>query len=126
MTGRPPQDEILVAGLDDGVHPDVDVVLRSDLAGDGAAREVPLEPVLARCDEVLGELLSKPLVQVGDISRHGLPPRAGGMPDIIAQISEDWSVLGGRPNLGEVAWLCNTEAGDARARQALAGKPTAP
>lgn len=69
---------------------------------------------------VVRELLQSGLMQVGDLARDGFHPWQLALGESVARIEDEWVALGRRPAVGEICWLHNTEAGNAKARSSIA------
>jgi hypothetical protein len=54
-------------------------------------------------------------MEAGDVTHSGFVAWELSPDDAVARITQSWDELSGLPDLGEVCWLSNTEAGDERA-----------
>ncbi len=66
--------------------------------------------------ETIRTVLREGLMTAGDVTHAGFCPWNISGEQAIERIERDWTALGRGPNLGEICWLSNTPAGDARAK----------
>lgn len=102
-------DELVVRGADDWVMA-ADVAWIAKSVG-GASDEEVAEVSIALIEEVM----RRSLMQVGDVTEAGFFEWDLSLEEALDRVSREWRALGRAPDLGEVCWLANTEAGDARA-----------
>lgn len=74
------------------------------------------QEIRALAVEVIRRLLQDRLIAVGDVTEDGFRAWDVSDDDALLRIEREWLALGRLPNLGEVCWLSNTEAGDDFAR----------
>jgi hypothetical protein len=114
MNTYAPEDEILARGQADWVHFAEALWLVnkwSSATGLNTRRELI---------RILRSLLSEGLIEIGTVSKDaGFRPWVLTENQIIDRVLEDWDSLGRNPLPGDVCWLANTPAGDARAEELL-------
>jgi hypothetical protein len=114
-------DEMLVSGLRDWVQASEVASLSMEVGGASTDSEIRTLSLT-----VIRDALEQGLMTVGDLTREGFTPWGGEGEAAIHRVEASWLDLGRGPNLGEVCWLCNTDAGDIRANQVLAGRREEP
>lgn len=102
-------DELLLRGADDWV-PAAEVAWVAKSTGGAASDEEVLDTSIA----AIRHVVMNGLMEVGDVTDGGffawdMDPRGA-----VEKVARDWRALGRSPDLGEVCWLANTPAGDAR------------
>ncbi len=110
MTTRRMIDELLVLGVDDWVMA-ADVAWLAKSIGGAASDEDVLDLAIA----VIEEVVTRALMQIGDVTDGGFFEWDVSAQDAVERVAREWRALGRSPDLGEVCWLANTPAGDARA-----------
>jgi hypothetical protein len=55
-------------------------------------------------------------MNAGDVTLDGFKDWDTAPNEVLERVEREWVALGRAPNLGEICWLSNTEAGDKRAR----------
>jgi hypothetical protein len=105
-------DEILNRGLDDWVHAAELVFVAISVGGavtDAEIRDLSIE--------ILRKVIKEGLMEVGDLTTQGF--HAWDLPadEALDRIEREWNALGRPPDIAEICWLSNTEAGDKRAHQ---------
>ncbi|MDH6109605.1 hypothetical protein P3T36_000376 [Kitasatospora sp. MAP12-15] len=101
--------EVLVEGLDDWVS--VIALVRYSMESEPDNFE-------KLTSDILGELLGDGLVAVGDLGETGFERRPGNAEDNARRVLRELKEGSWNPPDGG-CWLCNTDAGDARARLLL-------
>jgi hypothetical protein len=105
--------ELLIAGSDDWVYLAEALRIIESVNAEAAldVKQLTLE--------VLGEVVQRGLMEVGDLPGQGcrlklwpLTPQ-----ECLARIEREWDALGRSPSLGEICWLQNTDKGDALGEQ---------
>ena len=106
--------DILRRGLDDYIG------LWEILRADGRLAHPVDSDRVERVLGAIGELIDKGYAVPGaPIRFDGFEPWPLGPSEAIARIRRDWDTLGREPNVGEVVWLANTEAGNRLVRETL-------
>jgi hypothetical protein len=108
-------DELLARGADDWVTAaEVAWIARSvgDASTDGDVLEVSVDVIRA--------VLTDGLMDAGDVTDGGFFEWGLSPAESVRRIEQAWLLLGRLPNLGEVCWLSNTTAGQARAERVMA------
>ena len=106
-------DNILSEGLDDWIQASEVVSAIVGAGGPHLAKDVP-----SICRAVVGKVLALGLMQIGDVVEDGgFIPWELEQDAALAKFDDEWNRLKGLPDLGEVCWLSNTKAGDARANR---------
>lgn len=103
-------DDLLLRGSDDWVTAAEVAWLAKSVGGattDEEIREVALSAIK--------EVVMRGLMQVGDVTDDGFFEWDRSPEDSLEAVAQEWRALGRLPDLGEVCWLANTPAGDARA-----------
>lgn len=103
-------DELLIRGVDDWVTAADVAWLAKSVAG--ATSD---EDVLDVATTIIKEVMNEGLMQVGDVTDGGFFEWDLSPEDALERVIREWRTLGRSPDLGEVCWLANTPAGDARA-----------
>lgn len=102
---------LLAEGLADWIHlSDIDWFVRREFP------EVPEAGIPRLAAEVIRELISEGLVEVGDVTQAGFTAWVGPVDASVGRIEAEWLALGRPPIPGDVCWLANTEIGDERTR----------
>ena len=103
-------DELVVAGADDWVTA-AEVAWIAKSMGSATT----LHEIKALSVELMHAVLAAGLMEAGDVTDGGflaweVPPE-----EAVARIERSWEQLGRLPNIGDVCWLANTDAGNRRA-----------
>jgi len=108
-------EDFLIYGLDDWIHV-------SAVAGNIVRRVVEdAEDRRAVAIGLMASAVCRGLVQAGEIVDGKFAPWALDPDRAVAHITDQWmKIEAGEERPGDVVWLCNTEAGDALAQNALA------
>jgi hypothetical protein len=108
-------DELLIRGIDDWVTAsEVAWIAKSKGKAETDDSVTQLSLDLIRAALLAG------LMKAGDVTDGGFFAWETGPEESGVRIQREWKELGHLPDLGDVCWLANTEAGDDRAR-AIAG-----
>ena len=103
-------DELLIQGADDWVMAaDVAWLAKSVV---GAMSD---EEVLDIATTVINEVVTAGLMQIGDVTDGGFFEWDLPTGEVVERVAREWRALGRLPDVGEICWLANTTAGDARA-----------
>jgi hypothetical protein len=111
--------DVLRRGLDDWIQA-AEVVSVAISIG-GASTEVDQRTLSL---EIIRNVVENRLMTVGDVTGDGFHGWDLSEHDALVRIEREWLALGRRPNLGEICWLSNTEAGDDFARAVHEMSPT--
>ena len=105
-------EEVLLHGLDDWVQ-------AADIVGLIVEAGVPCrsDGIWPLYRSVISVVLSEGLMDIGDVSEDGFKSWKLDSDAALSKLDTEWARLDGLPDLGEVCWLSNTEAGDAQANQ---------
>lgn len=104
-------DQLLLRGSDDWVTA-ADVAWVAKSVGGATSDHEIQELALAAITEVV----TRGLMQVGDVTDGGFFEWEETPDEALETVARAWRALGRSPDLGEVCWLANTPAGDARAQ----------
>ncbi len=107
-------EDLLARGVDDWI----DLGLVVDVAGRGGATSN--EALTGLAIGLVSTVVVEGLMQPGSVADGAFEPWATGTGEAVARIVREWLAIG-TPNLrpGDIAWLCNSDAGDARGRAVL-------
>ena len=111
MTDNRLLDELLLRGLDDWVMA-AEVASLARSVG-GAATDTEVRDMAV---EAISAVVEDGLMQVGDVSDGGFFEWDMKPEDAVQRVASEWRALQRSPDIGEVCWLSNTPAGDARAK----------
>lgn len=106
-------DELLIRGADDWLTAsEVAWIAKSkgNAETEGAISQLSINLIRA--------VLRSGLMEAGDVTDGGFFAWATSPEESATRIERAWQELGRLPDLGDVCWLANTEAGDDRARAA--------
>jgi hypothetical protein len=103
-------DELVVRGADDWVTA-AEVAWVAKSAGKAKADD----DIKALSLDIINTVLQAGLMRAGDVTDGGFFAWDISPSDASGRIERAWEQLGRLPNLGEVCWLANTEAGHERA-----------
>ena len=112
MKTIPCVDEILVRGLDDWIQA-AEVAYVSRLCG----KVKTLDDTRNLSIDVIGELLKRHLVEIGDVSDDGFKAWDISEVSAVEKVEASWRNLTRGPELGELFWLNLTESGQRLATQ---------
>ena len=73
--------------------------------------------VQSKTIEVIGDLLRKGLIEVGNPNGPTFEPISDSLEETIAFIEREWDKLGKTPNIGDLCWVRATSAGEQLARE---------
>lgn len=104
-------DELLIRGADDWVTA-AEVAWVAKSSG-GAETNDGIRTLSLK---LIQDVLVAGLMEAGDVTDQGFFGWGESPIEATARIQHSWEQLHGVPNLGEVCWLANTEAGNQRAR----------
>lgn len=100
-------DDVLARGIDDWI----DLGLVIDIARRAAPSSEEARTLLAI--GIVSTVLIEGLMLAGTVSEGSFLPWKSSPSDAAMQIVREWRDVGNRPlRPGEIAWLCNTDAGD--------------
>lgn len=105
-------DAVLLAGLDDWIQAAEVASLAMEVGGTSTGSDIRRLSVAVIRAAALGGLM-----RVGDLTEDGFVPWRHEPEAAVCAVEEAWLDLGRGPDLGEICWLDNTDAGDARAIQ---------
>lgn len=108
-------DELIIRGIDDWV--DAAEVASIAMNTGGARSPDDIRDLSLR---TIRHVVEAGLAEIGEVTVHDgyrkwdMPPEAA-----LERVEREWLALGRGPDLGELCWLCNTQAGDERGRLLL-------
>ncbi len=104
-------DGLLLRGADDWVMA-TDVAWITKSAG-GATTD---EQILETAVRIIGIVVDQGLMKIGDVTGGGFFEWDLSPDEAVEKVEREWRALGRLPDLGDVCWLANTDAGDDRAK----------
>jgi hypothetical protein len=113
MANEPLIDELLIRGADDWITAS-EVAWIAKSKGEAGTEESITELSVG----LIRAVLLSGLMEAGDVTDAGFFAWETASAESAARIERAWKELGHLPDIGDVCWLANTEAGDDRARAA--------
>ena len=112
-------EDVIKRGLEDWVQA-TEIAAVSRAIGNVSAEASVIDLSL----RTIRAVVARELMTIGDVNHDGFQAWDLEIEVALARVERAWIALGRDPRLGEICWLCNTNAGDERARTALALQQT--
>jgi hypothetical protein len=69
--------------------------------------------------ELIREVVQHGLMEIGEVAADAFRKCPLSPEEALSRVTREWMPLSGLPDLGDVCWLCNTEAGNERGEELL-------